>query len=102
MVWTVMGFKLRNRIDRIKEKYPVFKKHPFLLWLFLPLILIALKGVQALGFGTLLVVISNYLKQELDIEVSNLIIALILGVLLASLVYLIYRLVKRFRRRPGK
>jgi hypothetical protein len=96
-----MGFNLKYRIDRIKEKYPVFKKHPFLFWLLLPLILLALKGVQMLGFGTLLVVISNYLKDKLDIEVSNLIIALIMGVLIAALVYLVYRLVRLIKNRRG-
>jgi hypothetical protein len=102
MVLYAMGLKLKSRIDRIKEKYPVFKKHPFLFWLLLPLILLALKGVQTLGFGTLLVVISNYLKNKLDIEVSNVIIALILGILLGALVYLVYRLVRRIKNRRGK
>jgi hypothetical protein len=92
------GLRLKERIDRIKEKYPVFKKHPILLWLLLPVFLIALKGLQTLGFGTLLVVISNYLKAKLNIEVSNLLIALILGILLASVIYFIYRLVKHIRK----
>lgn len=89
------GLNLKNRIDRLKKKYPLFKKYPFLLWLLLPLVLILLKGIQALGFGTLLVFISGFLKEKLDIEVSNLIIALILGILLYLFIFLIYRIVKR-------
>ena len=90
--------KFRSRIDRLKGRYPLFKRYPFLIWLLLPLFLILLKGVQAVGFGTLLVVISGFLKDKLNIEVSNLIIALVLGVLLWLLIYMVYRIVRYIKK----
>lgn len=92
------GPYIRRYVGRIKERYPVLRKHPVLFWLLLPVILLLMKGITALGFGTFLVVISGFLDERFNIEVPKYIVAIVLGIFLILLIALIYRIFISKRR----
>jgi hypothetical protein len=83
---------IRKHVGRIKARYPVFRKYPLLLWLLLPVILLIWKGITALGFGTVLVVISGFLYERYNMQIPKYLVAIALFVFLFLLIWLIYRI----------
>ena len=83
---------IRRHIGRIKERYPVFRRYPILFWLFLPVLLLLMKGITALGFGTILVVITGFLDERLNMEVPKFLVAVAMVLVIGLLAGLIYRI----------
>ena len=96
---------IKKYVKKIRARYPVFRKYPALLWLLLPVILLIWKGITALGFGTVLVVISGFLYERYNMMIPKYLVAIVLFVFLFLLIWLIYRVFffkKRNRSESGE
>jgi len=97
-----LNFGLKKRMDKAREKFPLLRKYPLLLWLSLPLLWIIYKLLTVFVFGSLAALVTGYLKNNYDIEVPGWLMGTALFLILFLLIVLIIRLIRSKRKDTAK
>ncbi len=86
------SFYLKKYMVKIREKYPIFRKYPVLFTISIPFLFFLIK----LALAPFFLLISHFLKNKFDIEVSIALLTIILWVTISVLVLTIL-VIKRTR-----
>ena len=96
-----LNLGLKKRMEKAREKYPLLRKYPFLLWLSLPLLWLIYKLLTVVVFGSLAALITGHLKRNYDIDVPGWLMGTAMFIILFVLIVLLVRLFRSRKKDPA-